>query len=85
MRPRSITGPFILILIGVYFLYNFLRRPVSTGDPKELPLFGEQVAARIDSEAPASASKAEDRITGQPPTSAKEVTQPARDRQSENV
>lgn len=45
----------ILILAGVaailaYMLYHFLRSPVTTGDPKEIPLIGNQVAARIDSE-----------------------------------
>ena len=40
------------VAVAVYFLVNFLRRPVSTGDPKELPLIGPQVAARIDSEVP---------------------------------
>jgi membrane protein DedA with SNARE-associated domain len=35
---------------GLYHLLRFLRRPVSTGDPKELPLIGQSVAARIDHE-----------------------------------
>jgi membrane protein DedA with SNARE-associated domain len=43
----------ILILIGVaavtgYLIYHFIRRPVSTGDPQELPLIGGRVAARIE-------------------------------------
>ena len=45
----------ILILAAVaavsaYLLYHFLRSPVTTGDPTEIPLIGNQVAARIDSE-----------------------------------
>jgi membrane protein DedA with SNARE-associated domain len=45
----------ILILAAVtavsaYLLYHFLRSPVTTGDPAEIPLIGNQVAARIDSE-----------------------------------
>jgi membrane protein DedA with SNARE-associated domain len=45
----------ILILAGLaavsaYMLYHFLRSPVTTGDPAEIPLIGNQVAARIDSE-----------------------------------
>jgi membrane protein DedA with SNARE-associated domain len=45
----------ILILAGLaavsaYLLYHFLRSPVTTGDPTEIPLIGNQVAARIDSE-----------------------------------
>ena len=35
--------------VGLWLLYNFLRSPVPTGDPEELPLIGKQVAARIDS------------------------------------
>jgi hypothetical protein len=36
--------------VGVYYLFRFLRRPLSTGDPRELPLIGQQVASRIDHE-----------------------------------
>jgi hypothetical protein len=36
--------------VGLYLLYHFLRSPVTAGDPKEIPLIGSQVAARIDSE-----------------------------------
>ncbi|MFL5241749.1 MAG: DedA family protein [Gemmataceae bacterium] len=36
-----------LLAVGGFFLYHFLRRPVSTGDPKEIPIIGEQVAAKI--------------------------------------
>jgi membrane protein DedA with SNARE-associated domain len=42
---------FLLLIggVGLYFLYHFLRTPLPTGDPEELPLIGKQVAARIDS------------------------------------
>lgn len=45
----------ILILVaiaavGLIFLIHFLRRPVSTADPKEVPIIGEQVAAHIEHE-----------------------------------
>jgi membrane protein DedA with SNARE-associated domain len=36
-----------LVAVGCFFLYHFFKRPVSTGDPKEIPLIGEQVAAKI--------------------------------------
>jgi membrane protein DedA with SNARE-associated domain len=47
----SVVGP-LLIMIAIiaaltYLLLNFLRRPISTGDPKEVPLIGEQVAAHM--------------------------------------
>jgi membrane protein DedA with SNARE-associated domain len=43
----------VLILLGIaslgaYFIYHFYRKPVPTGDPKELPLIGTQVAATIE-------------------------------------
>lgn len=47
----------ILIIVGIglvvaYLLWLFLRHPVSTGDPKEVPLIGPQVASHIDSTDP---------------------------------
>jgi membrane protein DedA with SNARE-associated domain len=48
VRPILILAA--IVAVGIYFLVNFLRRPVSTGDPEELPLIGPQVAARIDSD-----------------------------------
>jgi membrane protein DedA with SNARE-associated domain len=44
----------ILLLLAAaagFGLYHFLRRPVSTADPQELPIIGEKVAAKIDSAA----------------------------------
>jgi hypothetical protein len=43
----------LLILVGIvavaaFLLYHFYRRPVTTGDPGELPLVGERVAAKIE-------------------------------------
>jgi membrane protein DedA with SNARE-associated domain len=43
----------ILIIIGIgllvaYLLWHFLRHPVSTGDPKEVPLIGPQVASHME-------------------------------------
>jgi membrane protein DedA with SNARE-associated domain len=45
-RPLIIV--LILAAVAFFFLYQFLRRPVPTGDPKDLPLIGNQVAAHID-------------------------------------
>lgn len=43
----------ILIIVAVglvvaYLLWHFLRHPVSTGDPAEVPLIGQQVASHIE-------------------------------------
>lgn len=42
----------ILIIVAVgllvaYLLWHFLRNPVSTGDPKEVPIIGSQVASHM--------------------------------------
>lgn len=38
----------VLIAIGLFFLFCFWRRPVTTADPKDLPLIGSKVAAGIE-------------------------------------
>lgn len=46
----------ILVVIGsvaAYLLWHFLRHPVSTGDPSEVPLIGSQVASHMEQAAPA--------------------------------
>jgi membrane protein DedA with SNARE-associated domain len=47
---RSVVIIAAIVAVSLFFLVHFLRRPVSTADPKELPLIGPQVAARIDSD-----------------------------------
>jgi len=46
LRPVLILAA--IVGVGVYFIIHFYRRPVSTGDPKEVPL-GETVAASMES------------------------------------
>ncbi len=46
----------LLVLLAItavagYLLYHFLRHPVSTGDPKEVPIIGE-VVARLEKDCP---------------------------------
>jgi membrane protein DedA with SNARE-associated domain len=46
----------IIVTVGLvvaYLLWLFLRHPVSTGDPAEVPLIGPQVASHIDCTDPA--------------------------------
>ncbi len=37
----------IAVLVG-FLLNHFMRRPISTGDPEELPIIGDKVAAKIE-------------------------------------
>ena len=50
-RARPLLVVLTILAVGVYFLVHFLRRPVATGDPEELPIIGHQVAVHIDSTA----------------------------------
>ena len=47
MAYKSMIVLAVLVLVGGYLLYNFLRDPIPTGDPKEVPLIGSQIAAAI--------------------------------------
>jgi membrane protein DedA with SNARE-associated domain len=64
----------LLILVGLsavalYGLYHFLRTPVPTGDPEELPPLVKQVAARIESGEVRILKKPEEPPSnGQPPS-----------------
>jgi membrane protein DedA with SNARE-associated domain len=46
VRPLLILAA--IIAVAVYLLIHFWKRPVTTGDPKELPIIGPQVAAKIE-------------------------------------
>lgn len=46
VRPLLILGA--IVAVAIYLLFHFWKRPVTTGDPKELPIIGEQMAAKID-------------------------------------
>jgi membrane protein DedA with SNARE-associated domain len=63
LRPLLILLP--ILAVGLYLLIHFLRKPVPTADPEEVPLIGRQVAAKIDSGAL------------DPPAEPKEVAPPA--------
>jgi membrane protein DedA with SNARE-associated domain len=47
-RFRPILIVSVLGLLGAYLLWHFLRHPVSTGDPQEVPLIGPQVASHME-------------------------------------
>ncbi len=50
---KSALKPVLVFLaiaaVSAYLVYHFWRRPVSTGDPKEVPLIGEKVAEKLSS------------------------------------
>jgi membrane protein DedA with SNARE-associated domain len=46
LKSALIVGGILAVCLSL--LVHFLRRPVSTADPKELPLIGPQVAAHIE-------------------------------------
>jgi membrane protein DedA with SNARE-associated domain len=48
-RARPLVILIAILGVAVFFLVQFLRRPVPTGDPEDLPIIGHQVAARIES------------------------------------
>jgi len=49
---RLVRRPWIVLAaVAGFGLYHFLRRPVSTADPQELPLIGGKMAAKIESAA----------------------------------
>ena len=46
LKPLLIVLP--ILAVGLYLLIHFLRKPVPTADPAELPIIGPQVAAKIE-------------------------------------
>jgi membrane protein DedA with SNARE-associated domain len=48
-----------VVAVVVWLVLRFLRKPGTTGDPKELPLIGPQVAARLDCSDPINRDKPE--------------------------
>ncbi len=69
----------LMLAVGAYLLNKFLRRPIPTGDPKELPLIGPQVAAHLpirpDNDASAE-SEGGAKAPGPTPTSEGIATEP---------
>jgi membrane protein DedA with SNARE-associated domain len=48
-RARPLIVLTAIIVVAIFFLIHFLRRPVPTGDPEELPIIGHPLAVRIES------------------------------------
>src|SRR5205814_1105581 len=53
LKPLLVLLP--ILGIGAYLLIHFLREPVPTANPEELPIIGHQVAAKIEAPAPPGA------------------------------
>jgi membrane protein DedA with SNARE-associated domain len=51
LRKVEVIRPLAVLLaiavVAGFLLYHFLRRPVASGDPEELPLLGSRVAAKM--------------------------------------
>jgi membrane protein DedA with SNARE-associated domain len=62
IRPLIILAA--IVAVAVYLLIHFWKRPVTVGDPKELPIIGPQVAAKIEQTSIKAVACSE-----QPPTS----------------
>ncbi len=49
-RAEPYKAMLIVIVLGgvvAYLLYAFLRRPIPTGDPEDVPIFGHQIAVHL--------------------------------------
>jgi membrane protein DedA with SNARE-associated domain len=61
VKRANQVRPFIVlaVLFGVaaYLVYYFLKHPVTEGDPKEVPIIGQQIASHIKSPEPLHAPK----------------------------
>lgn len=44
---RPLVVLLVLVAVGSYLVYHFLQKPVATGDPKEFPVIGDQMAGKI--------------------------------------
>jgi uncharacterized membrane protein YdjX (TVP38/TMEM64 family) len=47
---RPIVILVVLVAVMLYLIYHFYHSPVTTGDPSEIPIIGNTVAAHIDPE-----------------------------------
>jgi membrane protein DedA with SNARE-associated domain len=67
VRPLLIMAA--IAAVAVYLLIHFWKRPVTVGDPKELPIIGTQVAAKIEHSGikPAASSTPKPSSDGPPP------------------
>jgi membrane protein DedA with SNARE-associated domain len=65
---RSLLLFAALVAVAAVALYEFLRHPVSTGDPKEVPIIGPQVAGHMKGSAPERTTTQQDGAPAVPST-----------------
>jgi membrane protein DedA with SNARE-associated domain len=78
-RVRSLVVLIVIVAVAVAFLIHFLRKPVPTGDPEELPIIGRTVASHIESSVShkhpvAAAENSEEPAPAAPPYEARDET-----------
>ena len=72
MADKTIILLVALVLVGGFSLYSFLRHPIPTGDPKEVPLIGSQLAAAIPDQHVAEEIAPRTEVTNKVPVSQSE-------------
>jgi membrane protein DedA with SNARE-associated domain len=82
---RTIILIVLLSAVGAYLLYRYLRQPIPTGDPEEVPLIGHQIATHLpaasdNGEAPAPAREGE--APAEPASQGSPEASPSRSEQS---
>jgi membrane protein DedA with SNARE-associated domain len=62
-KLEHVLGPVLImsavVAVTTWLVLRYVRRPMAVGDPKEVPLIGSKVAARLDYGDPASRDKPE--------------------------
>ena len=54
---KTIILIILLSAAGAYVIYRFLRQPIATGDPQEVPLIGTQIANHLPASPPETAAQ----------------------------
>jgi membrane protein DedA with SNARE-associated domain len=44
---KTIVIIVVISIVGAYLIYRYLRQPITTGDPEEVPLIGHQIATHL--------------------------------------
>jgi membrane protein DedA with SNARE-associated domain len=44
---KTVLIVILISVVGAYLIYRYLRHPITTGDPEEVPLIGHQIATHL--------------------------------------
>jgi membrane protein DedA with SNARE-associated domain len=69
----------LLCAVGAYLLYRFLRQPIPTGDPEEVPLIGHQIATHLPANPPDNGEPCKPPGEADQPSPAPQTTTSARE------